>query len=107
MDIIETKIDKKSETYRKNVESMQALSADLRQALKIAAEDRSQKALEREKNSGQTTRLEKAGIICWTKTPLFWKLLLWLPRTCMTAKFIAPDCWPVSVWWKEENASSA
>jgi acetyl-CoA carboxylase carboxyltransferase component len=69
MDIIETKIDKKSEAYRKNVESMQALSADLRQALNIAAKDRSQKALDREKNSGKLPALKKLELLLDKNTP--------------------------------------
>ena len=69
MDIIETKIDKNSETYRKNMESMQALSADLRQALKIAAGDRSQKALDREKNSGKLSALKKLELLLDKNTP--------------------------------------
>jgi acetyl-CoA carboxylase carboxyltransferase component len=69
MDIIETKIDKNSETYRKNVESMQALSEDLREALNMAAGDRSQKALDREKNSGKLPALKKLELLLDKNTP--------------------------------------
>ena len=69
MDVIETKIDKNSETYRKNLESMGALSADLRKAFKMAAEDRSQKALDREKKSGKLPALKKLELLLDKNTP--------------------------------------
>jgi acetyl-CoA carboxylase carboxyltransferase component len=69
MDIIETKIDKNSEAYQKNVESMQALVADLRAELKKAAEDRSQKALDREKSSGKLPAMKKLELLLDKNTP--------------------------------------
>lgn len=69
MDVIETKIDKNSETYRNNLESMGALSADLRKALNMAAEDRSSKALDREKNSGKLPALKKLELLLDKHTP--------------------------------------
>ena len=69
MDIIETKIDKQSDEYRKNFESMQALVADLRQELKKAAEDRSQKALDREKSSGKLPAMKKLELLLDKNTP--------------------------------------
>jgi len=69
MDIIETKIDKNSDEYRKKFESMQALVADLRQELKKAAEDRSQKALDREKSSGKLPAMKKLELLLDKNTP--------------------------------------
>jgi acetyl-CoA carboxylase carboxyltransferase component len=69
MDIIETKIDKNSDEYRKKFESMRALVADLRQELKKAAEDRSQKSLEREKNSGKLPAMKKLELLLDKNTP--------------------------------------
>ena len=69
MDVIETKIDKNSESYRKNVESMEALSVDLRKSLNMAAEDRSQKARDREKNSGKLPALKKLELLLDKNTP--------------------------------------
>ena len=69
MDIIETKIDKNSDEYRKKFESMQALVADLRQELKKAADDRSQKALDREKSSGKLPAMKKLELLLDKNTP--------------------------------------
>ncbi|MBW2176893.1 MAG: methylcrotonoyl-CoA carboxylase [Deltaproteobacteria bacterium] len=69
MDIIETKIDKNSDEYQKKFESMQALVADLRQELKKAAEDRSQKALDREKSSGKLPAMKKLELLLDKNTP--------------------------------------
>jgi len=69
MDIIETKIDKNSDEYQKKFESMQALVEDLRQELKKAAEDRSQKALDREKSSGKLPAMKKLELLLDKNTP--------------------------------------
>ena len=69
MDIIESKIDKNSDEYQKKFESMQVLVADLRQELKKAAEDRSQKALDREKSSGKLPAMKKLELLLDKNTP--------------------------------------
>ena len=69
MDIIETKIDKNSDEYQKKFESMQTLVADLRQELKKAAADRSQKALDREKSSGKLPAMKKLELLLDKNTP--------------------------------------
>ena len=69
MDIIETKIDKNSEEYRQKFDSMKALVEDLRQELKKAAEDRSQKALDREKSSGKLPAMKKLELLLDKNTP--------------------------------------
>ena len=69
MDIIETKIDKNSDDYNTKFESMQALVEDLRQELKKAAQDRSQKALDREKSSGKLPAMKKLELLLDKHTP--------------------------------------
>ncbi len=53
MEVIESKIDTKSDEYQKNYKEMTALVEDLNKELDIAMNKRSQKALDREKESGK------------------------------------------------------
>ncbi len=69
MDVIETKIDKNSDTYKKNFEEMSALVADLKSELKRAAEERSPKAIEREKESGKIPAQKKLELLLDKNTP--------------------------------------
>ncbi|MCP4753854.1 MAG: methylcrotonoyl-CoA carboxylase [Proteobacteria bacterium] len=69
MDIIETKIDKSSDQYKKNYGDMELLVEDLNAELKTAAEDRSQKALERERESGKLPAMKKLELLLDKNTP--------------------------------------
>ncbi|MBU2649234.1 methylcrotonoyl-CoA carboxylase [bacterium] len=69
MDVIETRIDKNSDTYRKNYRDMETLVEALRGELKKAAEDRSEKALTREKESGKLPALKKLELLLDKNTP--------------------------------------
>ncbi|MBU3915858.1 methylcrotonoyl-CoA carboxylase [bacterium] len=69
MDVIETKIDKNSDTYKRNFEKMTALVEDLKSELKKAAEDRSPKAIERELQSGKIPAQKKLELLIDKNTP--------------------------------------
>jgi acetyl-CoA carboxylase carboxyltransferase component len=69
MDIIETKIDRKSDEYRKNFESMEALVADLKEELRKARDDRPQKARNRLAAQGKVHIREKLDLLLDRNTP--------------------------------------
>ncbi|MCG8335424.1 MAG: methylcrotonoyl-CoA carboxylase [Proteobacteria bacterium] len=69
MDVIETKIDKNSDQYKKNYEDMTALVEDLQSELKRAAEERSEKAIAREKESGKLPAKKKLELLLDKNTP--------------------------------------
>lgn len=69
MDIIESRIDTKSETYRANYEAMESLVAALNEQLRIAREDRSEKALKRQAESGKMPARKKLDLLLDKNTP--------------------------------------
>jgi len=69
MELIETSIDKNSDTYKKNYQDMEALVTDLRSELKRAANERSEKAIQREKESGKIPALKKLELLLDKNTP--------------------------------------
>ncbi len=69
MDVIESRIDKNSDEYKKNYQDMEVLVEDLRSELKKAAEDRSEKAREREKESGKIPALKKLDLLLDKNSP--------------------------------------
>lgn len=69
MNVIETKLDKNSDQYKKNNEEMLALVADLKRELKLAAEDRSPKAIARESESGKLPAQKKLELLLDKNTP--------------------------------------
>jgi acetyl-CoA carboxylase carboxyltransferase component len=69
MDVIETRIDTKSEEYRKNFEAMEALVADLKQELKKAREERPQKDIDRLKAQGKLPVRTKLNLLLDKNTP--------------------------------------
>lgn len=69
MDMIASKIDTRSDEYRKNFEAMSALVQDLKQELKKAATDRSQKALDRLVQSGKLPAHKKLDQLLDKNTP--------------------------------------
>ena len=69
MDVIETRIDTKSEEYRKNFEAMEALVADLKQELKKAREERPQKDIDRLKAQGKLPVRTKLDLLLDKNTP--------------------------------------
>jgi len=69
MDVIESKIDTKSEEYQKNYKEMTALVEDLNKELDIAMNKRSQKALDREKESGKIPAKKKLELLLDKNTP--------------------------------------
>jgi acetyl-CoA carboxylase carboxyltransferase component len=69
MYIIESKIDTKSDEYKKNYEAMEALVSDLKKELKIAMENRSQKSMDRLIESGKMPALKKLELLLDKNTP--------------------------------------
>jgi 3-methylcrotonyl-CoA carboxylase beta subunit len=69
MEVIESKIDTKSEEYQKNYKEMTALVEDLNKELDIAMNKRSQKALDREKESGKIPAKKKLELLLDKNTP--------------------------------------
>lgn len=69
MYVIESKIDKNSDEYKKNEDAMTALVADLQNELKIAMEDRSQKALDRLAQSEKLPAKKKLELLLDKNTP--------------------------------------
>ncbi|MCX5851019.1 MAG: methylcrotonoyl-CoA carboxylase [Deltaproteobacteria bacterium] len=69
MDVIETKIDTKSDEYRKNFEAMEALVADLKEELRKVREDRPQKAKDRLAAQGKMPIREKLALLLDRNTP--------------------------------------
>lgn len=69
MDVIETKIDTTSDEYRRNRESMEALVTELKEELRIAREDRPQKAKDRIAAQGKMPIREKLERLLDRNTP--------------------------------------
>ncbi|RJP90911.1 MAG: methylcrotonoyl-CoA carboxylase [Desulfobacteraceae bacterium] len=69
MEVIESKIDVNSEGYKKNVQEMTALVEDLNRELDIAMNQRSKKALDREKESGKIPAKKKLELLLDKNTP--------------------------------------
>lgn len=69
MYVIESKIDTRSEEYRKNYDAMEELVADLKRELAIAIDDRSQKALDRLKESGKLPAKKKLELLLDRNSP--------------------------------------
>jgi len=69
MDVIETKIDTKSDEYRKNFEAMEVLVADLKEELRKVREDRPQKAKDRLAAQGKMPIREKLALLLDRNTP--------------------------------------
>ncbi len=69
MEVIGTKIDVNSETYQKNWRDMTALVADLNKELDIAMNQRSQKTLDRQKESGKLPAQKKMELLLDKNTP--------------------------------------
>jgi len=69
MDVIETKIDTTSDEYRRNYDSMEALVTELKEELRIAREDRPQKAKDRIASQGKMPIREKLERLLDRNTP--------------------------------------
>jgi len=69
MDVIESRIDTKSEEYKKNYADMTALVEQLRTELDLAANDRSEKARQRELESGKMPALKKLELLLDKNSP--------------------------------------
>ena len=69
MDVIETKIDTKSDEYRKNFEAMEVLVADLKEELRKARDDRPQKTRDRLATQGKVPIREKLDLLLDRNTP--------------------------------------
>jgi len=69
MEIIESKIDVNSEEYKKNYKDMTALVEDLNKELDIAMNKRSEKALDRQKESGKIPAKKKLELLLDKNTP--------------------------------------
>ena len=69
MEVIESKIDTNSEGYKKNARGMTALVEDLNKELDIAMNKRSQKALDRQKESGKIPAKKKLELLLDKNTP--------------------------------------
>ena len=69
MDIIETKIDTKSDGYKKNYEAMEALVSDLKKELKKAREDRPQKTIDHLAAQGKLMIRKKLDMLLDKNTP--------------------------------------
>ena len=69
MDVIESKIDKNFEAYQKNYQEMTALVEDLKKELDIAMNQRSQKALDRQRDSGKIPAQKKLDLLLDKNTP--------------------------------------
>jgi len=69
MDVIETRIDTASDTYRQNYEAMQHLVQDLKKELKTAKEDRSDKALNRLAEQNKMPVMKKMDLLLDKNTP--------------------------------------
>jgi acetyl-CoA carboxylase carboxyltransferase component len=69
MEVIESKIDVNSEGYKKNFQEMTALVEALNNELDIAMNQRSQKALDREKESGKIPAKKKLELLLDKNTP--------------------------------------
>ncbi len=69
MGVIESRIDTRSDEYKKNYEAMEVLVEDLQRELKRAREDRSQKALDRLAQSGKLPAQKKLELLLDKNTP--------------------------------------
>ena len=69
MDVIETKIDTKSDEYLKNYEAMESLVVNLKEELRIARDDRSPAARKRLISQGKMPVREKLGLLLDRNTP--------------------------------------
>ncbi len=69
MDIIESRIDTNSDEFKKNYESMDTLVTDLKEQLRVAREDRSEKALKRHDESGKMPARKKLDLLLDKNTP--------------------------------------
>ncbi len=69
MDIIETKVDTKSDEYKKNYEAMEALVSDLKKELKKAREERPQKTIDRLAAQGKLMIRKKLDMLLDKNTP--------------------------------------
>ncbi len=69
MDIIESKINTNSDEFKKNYEAMESLVNDLKEQLRIAREDRSEKSLKRQKESGKMPARKKLDLLLDKNTP--------------------------------------
>jgi acetyl-CoA carboxylase carboxyltransferase component len=69
MDVIETRIDIRSDEYRKNYETMEALVVNLKEELRIAREDRSPAARKRLISQGKMPVREKLELLLDRNTP--------------------------------------
>jgi acetyl-CoA carboxylase carboxyltransferase component len=69
MEVIETQIDKQSPEYRENYAHNEDLVAQLREALRRAREDRSEKALVRQREQGKLSVRERLDLLLDRDTP--------------------------------------
>ena len=69
MDVIETKIDVKSDEYKKNFEAMEALVTELKEELRIAREDRPEKDKKRLEAQGKMFIRDKLDLLLDKNTP--------------------------------------
>ena len=69
MDILESKIDRSSDEYKLNYETMAALVEDLKRELKTAREERSAKALERLREQGKLSVPRRLELLLDKNTP--------------------------------------
>jgi len=69
MAVIESTVDTQSDEYKQNQASMQELVADLQQELKKARDERSQKSLDRLKETGKLTVQKKMDLLLDRNTP--------------------------------------
>jgi len=69
MNVIETRVDTRSEEYRKNYEAMEALVEDLHSELKKARSDRPPKDIERVRSQGKLLVRDKLDLLLDRDTP--------------------------------------
>ncbi|HNU91994.1 MAG TPA: carboxyl transferase domain-containing protein [Spirochaetota bacterium] len=69
MDILESKIDRSSDEYKRNYETMAALVEDLKRELKTAREERSAKALDRLREQGKLSVPRRLELLLDKNTP--------------------------------------
>ena len=69
MDVIKSKVNVSSEEYKKNYEDMEALVVDLNKELKRSWEERSEKSLNRLKESGKLPAKKKLDLLLDKNTP--------------------------------------
>lgn len=69
MDVIESRTDTSSDEYKNNYEAMETLVGELREELRKAREDRSEKALKRHAESGKIPAQKKLELLLDRNTP--------------------------------------